>query len=193
MRYHFQYLQSCSGSYFPLCGGDGLSCLFSFLCVWFHPCVMLSLMFLLKFNPLPIPPAPCSLPWIGHCLRRAGGLLKPAGSLFFFVVLVGFWRGSDTVMHSVLLPGVSRSSSKVRLCTEYKVTWTSSWPHAPLLFSLSVGTHEYMVQVSSHRGDFVLILFLYVLCTAHFSVLTPINFMFELLAVNPCYSKSGTL
>lgn len=56
-----------------------------------------------------------------------------------------FRRGSDTVMHSVLLPGASRSSSRVRLCWEYKVTWTSSCPHA-LSFPFQVVTYVYKVQ-----------------------------------------------
>ena len=48
------------------------------------------------------------------------------------------WRRDDTVMHSVSLPGISQSSSKVRLLAEYKVSWTSSLL-CTLSFSLSVG------------------------------------------------------
>lgn len=62
-------------------------------------------------------------------------------------------------MHSVLLPGAPRSSSKVRLCWEYKVTWTSSCLHThSSLFQLA--TYKYKVQlVELHTGD-VLLFFL---------------------------------
>ena len=59
-------------------------------------------------------------------------------------------------MHSVLLPGAPRSSSKVRLCWEYKVTWTSSCLHThSSLFQLA--TYKYKVQlVELHSGDLLL-------------------------------------
>lgn len=66
-------------------------------------------------------------------------------------------------MHSVLLPGAPRSSSKVRLCWEYKVTWTSSCLHThSSLFQLA--TYKYKVQlVELHTGD-VLLFFNWLCC-----------------------------
>ena len=151
-----------------------LVCVCVCVCVWsrplawcFHGCFHWG--FPLKFTSLPtLPPPNEPRQFILNRpvpRERAGGLFEPCGSSFFFVVFVGFFffffgwgGGSDTVMHSVLLPGAPRSSSKVRLCWEYKVTWTSSCLHThSSLFQLA--TYKHKVQlVELHTGDLLLFL-----------------------------------
>lgn len=109
-------------------------------------------------SPRCLPSSPGSVSWIGHSLRREpGAFWSPLAPSAFFVVLVGFLEGGvDTVMHSVLLPGASRSSSKVRLCWEYKVTWTSSCLHThSSCFQLA--TYKYKVLTQVHTRDLVLV------------------------------------
>ena len=148
-----------------LCGGDDWCCLCCFPFVWSRPRLVLSWMFSLRFLievHLAAYPKPNNLSGVGQCLRREPGAFWSllARSSFLLSLLVFFGRGSDTVMHSVLLPGASRSSSKVRLCREYKVTWTSSCLHThSFLFQLA--TYKYEVQLMElYTGDEVLVLFL---------------------------------
>ncbi|XP_035997496.1 pre-B-cell leukemia transcription factor 1 isoform X2 [Fundulus heteroclitus] len=95
------------------------------------------------FTAEPTPPLPSTqagtLSRLGRSLRRESNKRRRGGGLPFeacwlsllSVVLVCFWRGSDTDTRDVSLPSARRSSSKVRLSRAYEVTWTSSCLRSP--------------------------------------------------------------